>query len=46
MEAESFLEARVRSEDYNGIEAAARSRPALRDVLNMLERLEVEILKA
>jgi hypothetical protein len=46
MEAEAFLEARVRSEDYNGIEAAARSRPALRDVLNMLERLEVEILKA
>jgi hypothetical protein len=42
-EAETFLEARVRGEDHNGIEAAARSRPALRDVLGMLEGLEVEL---
>lgn len=42
-EAEVFLEARVRGEDYNGIQAAARRRPALRDVLNMLEELEVEM---
>src|SRR5271163_2426488 len=36
-EAEAFLEARARGEDYNGIQAAARRRPALRDVLDMLE---------
>jgi hypothetical protein len=42
-EAEAFLEARVRGEDFNGIQAAARRRPALRDVLNMLEELEVEM---
>ncbi len=42
-EAEAFLEASVRGEDHNGIEAAARRRPALRDVLDMLEQFEVEI---
>ena len=42
-EAEAFLEARVNGEDFNGIQAAARRRPALHDVLNMLEELEVEI---
>ena len=41
-EAEAFLEARVRGEDFHGIQAAARRRPALRDVLDMLEELEVE----
>lgn len=40
-EAEAFLEARVRGEDYNGIQAAADSRPALRDILNELEQLVV-----
>ena len=40
-EAEAFLEARVCGEDYNGIQAAANSRPALRDILNELEQLEV-----
>ena len=38
-EAEAFLEARVCGEDYNGIQAAADSRPALRDILNELEQL-------
>jgi hypothetical protein len=42
-EAEAFLEARVRGEDYNDIQAAARRRPALRDVLDMLGELEVEM---
>ena len=42
-EAEAFLEARIRGEDYNGIQAAARTRPALRDVLDMLEELEIEM---
>lgn len=40
-EAEAFLEARVCGKDYNGIQAAANSRPALCDVLNELEQLEV-----
>lgn len=43
IEAEASLEARVRGEDYNGIEAAARRRPALRDMVDMLEQLEVPI---
>ena len=41
-EAEAFLEARVCGEDYNGIQAAANSRPALRDILNELDKLEVK----
>ena len=40
-EAEAFLEARVCGEDYNGIQAAANSRPALCDILNELEKLEL-----
>ena len=40
-EAEAFLEARICGEDYNGIQAAANSRPTLSDILNELERLEV-----
>ena len=40
-EAEAFLEARVCGEDYNGIQAAANSRPALRDILNELDKLEL-----
>lgn len=40
-EAEAFLEARVCGEDHNGIQAAANNRPALRDILNELEQLEV-----
>jgi hypothetical protein len=42
-EAEAFLEARVHGEDYNGIQAAARRQPALRDMLDKLEELEVEM---
>jgi hypothetical protein len=42
-EAEAFLEARARGEDYNDIQAAARRRPTLREVLDMLEELEVEV---
>lgn len=40
-EAEAFLEARVCGEDYNGIQAAANSRPTLRDILTELDKLEV-----
>ena len=42
-EAEDFLEAIVRGEDHNGIQAAARKRPTLHDILNMLEQLEIDI---
>jgi hypothetical protein len=42
-EAEAFLEARAHGEDYNGIQAASRRRPALREVLDMLEELEIEV---
>ena len=42
-EAEDFLEARVCGEDHNSIQAAAKRRPTLHDIPDMLKQLETDI---